>query len=357
MTGTARLQVSFHKYGDFFPGTGSLEDNGHEQGLGYSLNVPLQEGMDDDSYALVFKPVISALMAKFQPEALVVCAGADSLSGDRLGCFNLSLQGHSACLEMMARFNVPMLVLGGGGYTMRNVSRCWMYETARLQGVDPADEYAPCLPLLCSLSWRRGAACPLVHHACRLPDSFLDRNNYYMDTRKLRIHTSNMMNLNTRDSLVTIRDDCLRKIAALKPPSGAAISEQPAAGKLPDAPEADPDVRGGGAELDELRVVKDGYDSDEEAAGGRVAERPPPVAESEVGGGDRADKMDIDGAEGGAAAGSEEGVGDAPTQAAVVASGDGDCGTGPASATVLPADEALEAGTAPNPVEAVPAAE
>ena len=35
-----------------------------------------------------------------------------------------------------------MLVLGGGGYTMRNVSRCWAFETARLQGVDPADECA-----------------------------------------------------------------------------------------------------------------------------------------------------------------------------------------------------------------------
>ena len=83
------------------------------------------------------------VMARFQPDAVVVCAGADSLSGDRLGCFNLSLQGHSACLEFLARYNVPMLVLGGGGYTMRNVSRCWMFETARLQGIDPPDECAP----------------------------------------------------------------------------------------------------------------------------------------------------------------------------------------------------------------------
>ena len=40
--------------------------------------------------------------------------------------------GHAACLEYMKSFNVPMLVLGGGGYTIRNVSRCWAYETARL---------------------------------------------------------------------------------------------------------------------------------------------------------------------------------------------------------------------------------
>lgn len=79
----------------------------------------------------------------FQPDAIAVCAGADSLSGDRLGCFNLSLEGHSNCLEFLALHNVPILILGGGGYTMRNVSRCWTYETARLQGVDLPDECAP----------------------------------------------------------------------------------------------------------------------------------------------------------------------------------------------------------------------
>ena len=33
----------------------------------------------------------------FQPGGIVMCSGADSLSGDRLTCFNLSLQGHAHC--------------------------------------------------------------------------------------------------------------------------------------------------------------------------------------------------------------------------------------------------------------------
>jgi len=32
-----------------------------------------------------------------------------------------------------------MLVLGGGGYTVRNVSRCWAYETANLTGQSISD--------------------------------------------------------------------------------------------------------------------------------------------------------------------------------------------------------------------------
>ena len=90
-------------------------------------------------------------MQVFQPDAIAVCAGADSLSGDRLGCFNLSLEGHSNCLEFLALHNVPILILGGGGYTMRNVSRCWTYETARLQGVDLPDECAPSIKSLTCL--------------------------------------------------------------------------------------------------------------------------------------------------------------------------------------------------------------
>jgi len=85
-------------------------------------------------------------MDVYQPEAIVMCCGADSLSGDRLGCFNLSLEGYSNCIEFLARFGVPMLLLGGGGYTMRNVARCWCYETGRMLGDDLDDQCALQLP-------------------------------------------------------------------------------------------------------------------------------------------------------------------------------------------------------------------
>ena len=35
------------------------------------------------------------------------------LAGDRLGCFNLSLQGHSNCLEFLARFKPTFTVQTG----------------------------------------------------------------------------------------------------------------------------------------------------------------------------------------------------------------------------------------------------
>lgn len=41
----------------------------------------------------IHNTVIGKIMEVFAPGAVVLQCGADSLSGDRLGCFNLSLRG------------------------------------------------------------------------------------------------------------------------------------------------------------------------------------------------------------------------------------------------------------------------
>lgn len=122
------MTVSFHKFGDFFPGTGHIKDIGVGSGKNYAVNVPLNDGMDDENFRGLFRSVIHKVMEVYQPEAVVLQCGADSLSGDRLGCFNLSVKGHADCLRFLRSFNVPLMVLGGGGYTIRNVARCWCYE-------------------------------------------------------------------------------------------------------------------------------------------------------------------------------------------------------------------------------------
>lgn len=37
-------------------------------------------------------------------------------------------------------FNIPMIMLGGGGYTIENVARCWAYETSVLVHHNIGDE-------------------------------------------------------------------------------------------------------------------------------------------------------------------------------------------------------------------------
>jgi hypothetical protein len=143
------MTVSFHQYdGEFFPGTGNITEVGREHGKFYSVNVPLKEGIDDKTYFGVFTNVMDAVMQSYRPSVVVLQCGADSLGGDRLGCFNLSIRCHGECVRFMKGFGVPLLVLGGGGYRIRNVSRCWAYETSVLADVElnndlPDTEYLP----------------------------------------------------------------------------------------------------------------------------------------------------------------------------------------------------------------------
>ena len=93
--------------------------------------MPLWQGLDDASFEHVYKPVMDKIMQVFQPSAVVMCCGADSLVGDRLGVWNLTLSGHAMAVDYMKTFGVPLILLGGGGYTPRNVARCVGFHFSR----------------------------------------------------------------------------------------------------------------------------------------------------------------------------------------------------------------------------------
>ena len=92
------MTVSFHRYGDFFPGTGDMKDLGKGQGLGYAINVPFLNGLDDISFTETYKTVMEAVRQRFRPEVVVLQCGADSLAYDKLGTYNTTLRGHGACV-------------------------------------------------------------------------------------------------------------------------------------------------------------------------------------------------------------------------------------------------------------------
>lgn len=190
------MTCSFHKYGEYFPGTGDLKDVGAEKGQGYALNFPLRDGIDDEAYERIFCPVLQKVMESFQPEAIVLQCGADSLTGDRLGCFNLTLRGHGRCVEFLKKFGVPLMLLGGGGYTIRNVSRCWTYETSVALDTEIANE---------------------------LP--YNDYFEYFGPDFKLHIQPSSMPNQNTRDYLEKTQTRIFEHLRGL--PHAPSVQMQP----------------------------------------------------------------------------------------------------------------------------------
>jgi len=213
------MTFSLHKYGDFFPGTGHIKDIGAKEGSGFSVNAPLANGMDDISYETIFKPVLSKIMEIYRPGAIVLQCGADSLTGDRLGCFNLTLKGHAECVKYVKSFGVPTLVLGGGGYTIRNVARCWAYETSVLLDTDISNE---------------------------IP--YNDYFEYYAPDFQLHLTPDpTRKNLNTDNSLETVRVELLNQLQGLQGAPSVAMQEVPPPFVIrhdtSSAAEDNPDVR------------------------------------------------------------------------------------------------------------------
>ncbi|KAI7821138.1 histone deacetylase Clr6 [Kickxella alabastrina] len=97
------LDIDVH-HGDGVEEAFYTTDRVMSQGKYYAVNVPLREGIDDETYAFVFQRVMRNVMETYRPGAVVMQCGTDSLSGDRLGCFNLSMKGHAACVEFMKSF-------------------------------------------------------------------------------------------------------------------------------------------------------------------------------------------------------------------------------------------------------------
>ncbi|XP_057442904.1 histone deacetylase 6-like isoform X2 [Lotus japonicus] len=208
------MTVSFHKFGNFFPGTGHIKDTGLGPGKNYAINVPLDDGMDDVNFRDLFRPIIRKVMEVYQPDAVVLQCGADSLSGDRLGCFNLSVKGHADCLRFLRSYNVPLMLLGGGGYTVRSVARCWCYETAVAVGVELSN---------------------------KLP--FNQYYEFFGPEYTLHVSPRSMANLNTPQDLELIRNLLLEQISRLPHAPSIPFQTTPSTIEVPEEEEEDMDTR------------------------------------------------------------------------------------------------------------------
>ncbi|CAG5131277.1 unnamed protein product [Candidula unifasciata] len=129
------MTVSFHKYMfGFFPGTGSVRDIGTGKGKYYSVNVPLLDGIRDAEFCAVFYSIMKLVREKFQPQVIVLQCGADTLSSDPNTSFNLTHLGISRCAGLMLSWNLPTMLLGGGGYNFPNTAKCWSFLTSLAAG-------------------------------------------------------------------------------------------------------------------------------------------------------------------------------------------------------------------------------
>jgi acetoin utilization protein AcuC len=130
------LTISTHERGDrLFPGTGFVDEMGEGDGLGYSVNLPLQPFTDDEVYLGAFEAVVPPLLGAFKPDVLVLQLGIDSHRTDPLTHLALTVQGFAAAVKRLLACCPRVVALGGGGYDLPNVARAWTQAWALMNDV------------------------------------------------------------------------------------------------------------------------------------------------------------------------------------------------------------------------------
>ena len=86
-----------------------------------SLDVPLDDGTDDDAYLAALAPAVAESFDRGRPDLVFYIAGADPYEHDRLGRLRLTKQGlfdrDRLVLDAARAAGVPLAIVLGGGYS------------------------------------------------------------------------------------------------------------------------------------------------------------------------------------------------------------------------------------------------
>lgn len=125
-----------------YPFKGYCEEMGAGPGRGYTVNVPLEPGADDEIFEELFTRIVPQALDRFQPDCIVYEAGMDMLKGDPLAHLGLSTNALVRASRLLADTGLPIVALGGGGYDVRHTVRGWTRVWAALLGSEPEDVFA-----------------------------------------------------------------------------------------------------------------------------------------------------------------------------------------------------------------------
>ncbi len=116
------LFISTHQ-SPAYPGSGGVNETGHGEGAGFTVNIPLPPGCGDAEYMHCFEQVILPVLDQYRPELLLVSAGQDAYQHDPLAGMGLTRGGYyrmAAALRGVAERHCGgrMLLCLEGGYDL-----------------------------------------------------------------------------------------------------------------------------------------------------------------------------------------------------------------------------------------------
>jgi acetoin utilization deacetylase AcuC-like enzyme len=140
------LFVSIHQAG-IYPGTGSLSDVGSGPGEGYTINLPVPSGCEEELWLSLLEHIVIPVAESFAPELVLISAGFDAHRADPLaGCrLEAGSFAEMAChvRGLAEALGVPLGAVLEGGYEPLALSECVRETLAAFASDEPAHSVAP----------------------------------------------------------------------------------------------------------------------------------------------------------------------------------------------------------------------
>jgi len=119
--------ISTHRW-PFYPGSGLRHEHGEGLGKGYTLNIPMEKG-DDNELINAFKDVVRPLILEYKPELILVSAGYDAHEDDPLGGFSVTREGYKKLTEELVDLantvcDGKIVFILEGGYNVSALKGC-----------------------------------------------------------------------------------------------------------------------------------------------------------------------------------------------------------------------------------------
>ncbi len=140
------LFASIHQAG-LYPGSGPLSDVGSGEGEGYTINLPVPAGCEEDLWLSLLEHVVLPAAVAFKPDLVLVSAGFDAHREDPLAGVRLETSSFGEMArhvrDMAERVGAPLGAVLEGGYEPDVLADCVVETLGALGGSEPPSSAAP----------------------------------------------------------------------------------------------------------------------------------------------------------------------------------------------------------------------
>jgi acetoin utilization deacetylase AcuC-like enzyme len=140
------LVAGLHQAG-IYPGGGAISDAGSGPGEGYTINLPVPAGSDEELWLSLLEHILVPVLHAFRPDLILISAGFDAHRDDPLGGCRLEASSFAqmACQvrEAGAALGAPVGAVLEGGYEPLALAESVAAAVAALGGEGEAVSAAP----------------------------------------------------------------------------------------------------------------------------------------------------------------------------------------------------------------------